>query len=358
LKLGSRGYWIAVLVLIGISFGVGQLQRSLGGQSVEFVDPPDAQTRDIRYVELQLDTEPWYPFENQYGPVSFQRGAAGTHFIVRSVPEGDRIEALHEIEGEVVADGLPALPPELEFIFGTAVDDARLWLADFSGQHLHFFDLDARSWGTLETPQPAYRVAASHESGSVFVMHVPSESLFTRIDFEGGSTLAVHPFGDLLTDQFETSLALDGWIVHSGEKLIYAGKHLASLAAFANDGTLSYLRETVAPPPRPTIAVREGDRSLRHDIYPASIALAADALDIFLLTYRRVGIEDRYVLDVYRGDDGEYRGSFLLPTGDKWSSVALVENFVVVAGRSGVYRLARTSFEIDDSRQETSNAKT
>lgn len=353
MELGSRGYWVLVVVLIALSFTVGRLHRTFGTQPVELSVSPDPQTQDVHYQEVSLDTESWYPIANQYGPVALQLGPDDTSFLVRSTARGDRIEAIRSGDGSVVSRDLSSLPPDLQSISDTAVQGDRLWLADLLGGHLYFVDPATASWGTIETPRAPYRVEVSPDGRSLFVTHVGAASLLTRIDLGDDQIRGVHQFGELLRDQATTSLALDGRIARAGEQIVFAGKHLGILAAFDFDGELVYVRELVRSPPPPVIVEREGVRSLRYDLYPASISIAADSRDVFILTYRRVGVEDRYVLDRYRSADGTYERSFIMPEGDKWSSVALADDLVYLVGRSGIHQVTRKSFEIDVSRQDS-----
>ena len=124
-------------------------------------------------------------------------------------------------------------------------------------------------------------------------------------DFQGNVSQS---FGELVHRQEENALALDGYMVRSMGGIVYTGKYLGVLAAFSREGRLSYLVQTIAPPPYPTL-MSEGQRKwLRHGPILASLALAAGEDTLFVLARRRVSFSldslDRNNFKKITGRDG------------------------------------------------------
>ena len=166
-------------------------------------------------------------------------------------------------------------------------------------------------------------------------MRVVAPQLFDLTDLQGKP---LQSFGDLVRLQAENALALDGYIVRSGDEIVYAGKYLGVLAAFSSEGRLSYLVQTIAPPPYPAIMAEGRRKWLRHGPILASWSLAVSEGTVFVLARRRVGMGFRSMVDLYRSRDGVYQRTLLLPNAETWNSIAVARGILYAASERRIVR--------------------
>lgn len=336
MKLRGHSYWLLLLPLLALSFLRGWLRDGFGDSRLRFVVRPDAQVASINLQELRVLAGGAPPKASPLirGPVRLEADSStGNLFII----DDGRGETLSELSpsGQVlhVFDEPPA--PRMESVSGLAVLPDRIWIADLLGSSLHTLDRKRGHWSSIALAAEPYRVEALGKR--LVLMRVVAPQLFDLTDFQGNVSQS---FGELVHRQEENALALDGYMVRSMGGIVYTGKYLGVLAAFSREGRLSYLVQTIAPPPYPTL-MSEGQRKwLRHGPILASLALAAGEDTLFVLARRRVSFSLRSAVDLYRSRDGVYQKTLLLPATEKWYSIAVARGNLYAASEHRIVRWA------------------
>lgn len=339
MRLKANSYWLLVLTLLVLSFLGGWLRDRSEGSRPLFVIQPQAQVAPVSALELSID-QPEEPTNEAppedwtliRGPVRLQADPSSGNLFV--IDEG-RDETLSEFSpsGQALHDFTAPMAPQMQSITGLAILPDRVWIADLLGSSLHTLDRKRGRWNTIVLAAEPYRVEAL--GNKLVLMRVVAPQLFDLTDLQGS---VAQSFGDLLHRQSENALALDGYIACSGGGIVYTGKYLGVLAAFSPEGRLSYLVQTIAPPPYPFV-MSEGRRKwLRHGPILASLSLAVSEGTVFILMRRRVGLSLRSAVDLYRSHDGTYQKTLLLPVAETWSSIAVARGNLYAASAQRIVR--------------------
>ncbi|HEU4712677.1 MAG TPA: hypothetical protein VFS76_13985 [Pyrinomonadaceae bacterium] len=218
-------------------------------------------------------------------------------------PEGKLLRAFGEEAGS---------PGAFENPTGFALDSGgNMWVSDFKQERVGIFNTD----GTNRSFKPAntiYRLAAIGDV--MFTMVTLDHSrLFDTYDLSGRQ---LKSFGELLEDQANESLVLEGDIVADAENngVIYGGRYLGIIGAYDVEGKQRYLVQTIDNVPQPSILNIEGRR---RKVKPntALPVLSLSILDNELYVLSGVGTADKRgkVMDVYNKQDGRYLYSWELP---------------------------------------------
>jgi len=184
-------------------------------------------------------------------------------------------------------------------------------VSDFKQERVGIFNTD----GTIRSFKPAntiYRLAAIGDV--MFTMVTLDHSrLFDTYDLSGRQ---LKSFGELLEDQANESLVLEGDIVADAENhgVIYGGRYLGIIGAYDVEGKQRYLVQTIDNVPQPSILHIEGRR---RKVKPnmALPVLSLSLLDNELYVLSGVGTADKRgkVMDIYNKQDGRYLYSWDLP---------------------------------------------
>jgi hypothetical protein len=219
--------------------------------------------------------------------------------------EGKLIEAFGEEMGSPGAFINPT---------GFSVDSAgNLWVCDPKQQRIRAFSPDG-STRTITPPDPIYRIAAL---GDVLItMGVPGNSkLFETYDLSGGQ---LKSFGELLEDQANTEIILDGNIVGDAESngFIYGGRYVGVIGAYGADGKQRFLVKTIDGVTQSAVLDIEGKRKIKPNSTYSVLSISILGSELYVLSGVRADGTVRpggKVIDVYNKRDGHYVYSWELP---------------------------------------------
>lgn len=202
---------------------------------------------------------------------------------------------------------------------GFAMDSGRnLWVCDLKQQRIGVFNTD----GTTRTIKPqntSYRIAAIGDK--MVTMDTPvNNTLFETYDLSGQQ---LKSFGELLEDQANKGIILDGDIVTDAENhgIIYGGRYLGILGAYDAEGKQRFLVQTIDNVPQPTVLdvkldVEGKKRTIKPDTTRPVLSLSVLDKELYVLSGvlpdGTVGSGGK-VMDVYDKQDGHYLYSWELP---------------------------------------------
>ena len=221
-------------------------------------------------------------------------------------PDGKLLRAFGE---EVGSPGAFANPT------GFAMDSGgNLWVCDIKQRRIGVFNTDG-SKRTIKPQNNVYRIAAI---GDVMIMmDTPVHSrLFETYDLSGQQ---LKSFGELLEDQSNKGLILDGDIVADAENhgIIYGGRYLGIIGGYDAEGKQRFLVQTIDNIPQPKVLDIEGRRQ-KIDPNASRTVLSMSLLDNELYILSGVHPDGTTssggkVMDVYNKQDGHYLYSWELP---------------------------------------------
>jgi hypothetical protein len=207
---------------------------------------------------------------------------------------------------------------------GFAMDSGgNLWVCDIKQRRIGVFNTD----GTKRTIKPqnnVYRIAAI---GDVMIMmDTPVHSrLFETYDLSGQQ---LKSFGELLEDQSDKGLILDGDIVADGENhgFIYGGRYLGIIGAYDAEGRQRFLVQTIDNVPQPTVLdIEGGRRKVKPNTTRPVLSISVMDNELYILsgvnTDGTAGSSGK-VMDVYSKQDGHYLYSWELPADGQEAIVA------------------------------------
>jgi hypothetical protein len=213
---------------------------------------------------------------------------------------------------------------------GFAMDSGgNMWICDLKLRRIAIFNAD----GTKKTIAPqntAYRLAALGDV--MMTMDTPMHNrLFGTYDLSGQQ---LKSFGELLQDQSDKGLVLDGDIVADTQNhgIIYGGRYLGIIGAYDVEGNQRFLVQTIDNVPQPTVSSFEGGllKVNRKSALPVlSLSLLNNELYI-LSGVHPDGTTSQAgkVLDVYNKEDGNYLYSWELPAEGEEAIVA--SNYIYI----------------------------
>lgn len=242
-------------------------------------------------------------------------------------PDGKLLRAFGEVAGSPGAFANPT---------GFALDSGgNMWMCDLKQQRIGVFNTDG-SKRTIKPKNTVYRIAAIGDV--MFTMVTPDYSrLFETFDLSGQM---LKSFGELLEDQSNKGLVLDGYIVADAENhgIIYGGMYLGIIGAYDLEGKQRYLVQTIDNVPQPMMLNIEG-RMRKVKPNSARPVLSVSLLDneIYVLSgVHPDATADRggKIMDVYDKQDGHYLYSWELPADGQEAIVA--SNYIYIRSNKEV----------------------
>lgn len=215
---------------------------------------------------------------------------------------------------------------------GFALDSrGNLWVCDLKQQHIGVLNSDG-SKRTIKPQNAIYRIAAIGDT--MMTMVAPGDSrLFKTYDLSGQQ---LKSFGELLQDQSNTGIILDGDIVADAANhgIIYGGRYLGIIGAYDAEGKQRFLVQTIDNVPPPTVLAGEGRQKVKPNTTPAVLSLSVLDNEVYVLSGVRTDGSagtGAKVMDVYDKQDGHYLYSWELPANGQEAIV--VSNYIYI--RSG-----------------------
>jgi len=206
---------------------------------------------------------------------------------------------------------------------GFAMDSGgNLWVCDLKQQRIGVFNTDG-SKSTIGSKNTIYRIAAIGDT--MMTMVTPGHSrLFETYDLSGQQ---LKSFGELLEDQSNKGLVLDGDIVADAANhgIIYGGRYLGIIGAYDAEGKQRFLVQTIDNVPQPTVLASEGRRKVKPNTTRPVLSLSVMDNELYVLS----GVHSDgtagsggKVMDVYNKQDGHYLYSWELPADGEEAIVA------------------------------------
>lgn len=333
MRWGRYGLLLLFFLAVGLLRGV--LVDGLDGSRPELRIRPLEQDADPRTTELEVEAAPGsepVPVLHLRSPLRIELDPAGALFVVEDWGAASETIRRISLDGRLLETFSPSGAPFARSVTDLAAHGDRLWVADLIGAAVHVLDRGTGQWTTESRDPKPYRLELDGE-GRLVTMHVGVPELFLRRGPGAGWT----SFGDLLVDPGKHALVYDGFLTRSGERLVYAGKHLGVLASFLPGSELEYLVRTLGSPPVPVVMRGEGDsRWVQPNPLPATLDVTADEETVYHLTPRQVGLAIRAVIDLYRASNGAYQRTHVLPRDQRWSSVTVGPDTLYAAGTGSI----------------------
>jgi hypothetical protein len=192
-----------------------------------------------------------------------------------------------------------------------------VWVSDPLQRRITRLDADGKA-RTAVPQSPVDRIAVA---GDVLItMAPPSGNAFIEVYDLSGERLK--SFGEMIEDQYENGLVLDGSIVADGgsREFIYGGRYTGVIARFSADGERRFVVRTIDGTPPPKIVSVGESQKLKLNGPQAVMSMSIVGDELYVLSGTRADGTDgtgRQVMDVYDKRDGKYRFSLKLPTACK-----------------------------------------
>ena len=200
---------------------------------------------------------------------------------------------------------------------GFAMDSGgNMWMCDFKQERVGIFNADG-SQRSFKPQTTIYRVAALGDVMMTMVV-LEHDRLFETYDLSGKP---LKSFGELIKDQANKALALEGDIVADTENhgIIYGGRYLGILGAYDAEGKQRFLVQTIdnVPPP-PVLDVESVGTKRKVTPNTALPVLGLSIMDNELYVLSGVHPDGTAgpggnIMDVYSKQDGHYLYSWELP---------------------------------------------
>ncbi|MGH9971202.1 MAG: hypothetical protein ACREBG_25890 [Pyrinomonadaceae bacterium] len=221
---------------------------------------------------------------------------------------------------------------------GFALDSGgNMWVCDFKQERVGIFNTDG-SKRSFKPKNTIYRMAAL---GDVMMTMVVLEygRLFETYDLSG---MQLKSFGELLEDQANKALALEGDIVADTENhgIIYGGRYLGIIGAYDAEGKQRFLVQTIDNVPPPTVLDVESvgkKRTVKPNTALPVLSLSILDNELYVLS----GVHPDgtagpggKVMDVYNKQDGHYLYSWELPASGQEAIVG--SNYIYIRSNKEV----------------------
>jgi hypothetical protein len=200
---------------------------------------------------------------------------------------------------------------------GFALDSGgNMWVCDFKQERVGIFNTDG-SKRSFQPKNTIYRMAALGDVMMTMVV-LEHDRLFETYDLSGKQ---LKSFGELLEDQADKALALEGDIVADTENhgIIYGGRYLGIIGAYDAEGKQRFLVQTIDNAPLPTVLDVESvgkKRKIKPNTALPVLSLSILDNELYVLsgvhTDGTAGSGGK-VMDVYNKQDGHYLYSWELP---------------------------------------------
>ena len=194
---------------------------------------------------------------------------------------------------------------------GFAMDSGgNFWVCDLKQKRIEVFNADG-SKRTIKPQITTYRIAAIGDV--MFTMVTPGhDKLFETYNSAGQQ---LKSFGELLEDQYNKGIVLDGDIVADTENrgVIYGGRYLGIIGAYDLDGKQRFLVRTIDNVPQIPVMHVEGKQKVNPNTTISVLSLSVLNKELYVLSGVHAGGTPEAVMDVYDKQDGHYLYSWKLP---------------------------------------------
>lgn len=219
---------------------------------------------------------------------------------------------------------------------GFAMDPSgNLWVCDIKQHRIGVFNTDG-SQRTIKPQNNVYRIAAIADA--MIMMDTPVQSRFFETYDLSGKPLK--SFGELLEDQSDKGIVLDGDIVADVENrgIIYGARYLGVIGAYDAEGKQRFLIQTIDNVSQPVVSSFEGGlRKVKPNSALPVLSLSLLDNELYILSgVHPDGTTSQRgkVMDVYNKQDGHYLYSWELPAEGQEAIVA--SNYIYIRSNNEI----------------------
>jgi hypothetical protein len=209
-----------------------------------------------------------------------------------------------------------------------------LWVTDPLQRRITRFDPD----GSARTIVPQSAVDRIAAAGDVLItMTPPRSNAFFEIYNLSGERLK--SFGEIIEEQSEKGIVLDGNVVSDGEnqEFIYGSRYTGVIARYGVDGVQRYVVQTIDSIPPPKILIIGASQKIKPNSPLAVMSLSIIGDELYVLSGTHAddaGNAGGQAMDVYDKRDGNYLFSLKLPITCREAVVR--SGYIYTLGDSGV----------------------
>jgi hypothetical protein len=220
--------------------------------------------------------------------------------------------------------------------------NGNVWVADPRQQRIKLF----RSNGDVQTitpPNAIHRIATS--ANRLFTMTAAaSNNLFEIYDMTGHQ---LKSFGELLADQSDKGIILDGYIVNDeNHGFIYGGRYVGVIGAYDTDGNQRYFVQTIDGVSQPTILDLTEKRKIKPNSTVSVLGMSMLGAELYVLSGVRLDGKTGpggQVIDAYDKREGRYLFSLKLPVVCKAAIVRSDYLYTLSKGEVTVWRIKQSA---------------
>jgi hypothetical protein len=195
---------------------------------------------------------------------------------------------------------------------------------------------------TIRPQNSIYRLATSGDL--LFTMTAAAgNNLFEIYDLNGRQ---LKTFGELLANQADDAIILDGYIVSDeNQGFIYGGRYVGAISAYDTDGNQRYFMQTIDGVPQPNVLHVAGKRKIKPDTTVPVLGMSIVGNELYVLSGVRLDGQTGpggQVLDVYDKREGKYLYSLKLPVVCKTAVVRSDHLYTLSKGEVAVWRFKQS----------------
>lgn len=217
-----------------------------------------------------------------------------------------------------------------------------VWVVDPQQQRIKVFGSNGGTQ-TITPRNAIYRIATS--ANMLFTMTATEgKSLFEIYDLTGRQ---LKSFGELLADQSEKGIILDGYLVgDENQGFIYGGRYMGVLGAYDTDGNQRYFVQTIDGVAQPNILDIAGKRKIKPNSTVSVLSMSIVGNELYVLSGVRFDGQtgpNGQVIDVYDKREGRYLHSIKLPMACKAALVRSDYLYTLSKGEVTVWRFKQNT---------------
>jgi hypothetical protein len=217
-----------------------------------------------------------------------------------------------------------------------------VWVADPQQQRIKVFSNDGKVQ-TITPQNASYRVAIA--PNMLFTMAAPGKNnLFEIYDLTGRQ---LRSFGELLADQPEKGIILDGNIVSDeNQGFNYGARYMGVLGSYDTDGNQRFFVQTIDGVPQSSLLDIAGKKRIKPDTAPSILTMSIVGNELYVLSGARFDGKTGsggQVIDVYDKLEGWYLFSFKLPIVCKAAIVRSDYLYTLSKGQLTVWRFKQNA---------------
>ena len=315
----ERTFWLVLASLVVVGVVAGSFTRRSGTYQLAFAPdspaprPQEASKRIWKDVELErIATVPVAL------PTLLRPGPGGDVYVLDS---GELQVLRISPDGRILA---AFRDTSLGNLTDVAVgQNGEVWACDLDHNGIVVFSASGKLVRKIELEPPIGRLARTPR-GFVATSIAGGEGLFRQYSEKGEMEGA---FGAYFPEEFNTSIAADGWIIPGKDGFFYPLRNAGYILSYGWDGKLRFFRNTIDLITLPEV---RADSAGRQSVPAAALVSMSGSVvgnELFVLTGGKM-------LDVYDAETGSYRYSLRPPEKDARYVVLTGDRLYSASGRT------------------------